>query len=160
MNHALVSLSVRSTISSSDSDTIRVAASQREASRRTRSDEGGFTLIELLIVVAIIGVLAGIGFSSLIYARTRSYNTQAKTDLRNAVVSQESYFVGASAYITCANQAACQAALPGFVGTAGVEIAFTTDAPNHFVGTATHPRGDAAFEFDNATGTLLEVPIP
>lgn len=51
----------------------------------------GFTLIELLIVIAIIGILAAIAIPQFALYRTKSYNTEAMSDLRNAATAQEAY---------------------------------------------------------------------
>jgi type IV pilus assembly protein PilA len=58
----------------------------------------GFTLIELMIVIAIIGILAAIAIPQFIVYRTRSYNSSADADLRNACTAQEAYFVNESTY--------------------------------------------------------------
>jgi type IV pilus assembly protein PilA len=61
-------------------------------------DEKGFTLIELMIVIAIIGILAAIAIPQFSVYRTRSYNSSANADLRNACTAQEAYFVDNRTY--------------------------------------------------------------
>ena len=63
-----------------------------------RKNEKGFTLIELMIVIAIIGILAAIAIPQFSLYRTRSYNSAAQSDLRNAATAQEAYFVDESTY--------------------------------------------------------------
>jgi type IV pilus assembly protein PilA len=58
----------------------------------------GFTLIELLIVIAIIGILAAIAIPQFSHYRKRSYNSAAKSDLRNAATAQEGYFADKDTY--------------------------------------------------------------
>ncbi len=45
-------------------------------------DESGFTLVELLMVMVIIGVLAGIGFTGMNMLQTRALVTKADTNWR------------------------------------------------------------------------------
>ena len=64
---------------------------------RLRSEEG-FTLIELLVVIAIIGILAAIAIPQFAAYRRRGYDSQAKSDLRNAATAEEAYFTDKNAY--------------------------------------------------------------
>ena len=52
----------------------------------------GFTLIELLIVVVIIGVLASIAIPKFANTKEKAYVASMKSDLRNLVTAEESYF--------------------------------------------------------------------
>ena len=63
-----------------------------------KNNERAFTLIELLIVIAILGVLAAIAIPQFSSYRTRSYNSSAQADLRNAITVQEDYYIEQDAY--------------------------------------------------------------
>ncbi len=58
----------------------------------------GFTLIELLIVVVIIGILAAIAIPKFGSTKDKAYVAAMKSDLKNFVLAQESYFADEGQY--------------------------------------------------------------
>ena len=117
----------------------------------------GFTLIELLIVVVIIGILAAIAIPKFAGTKSKAYVAAMKSDLKNLVTAEESYFSDANTYGTVANlvtagvwapttgvtAVVALAAVPatGFAATATHAGATGTTACGVYVGTGTPPGG-------------------
>ncbi len=69
-------------------------------SNRRSTNRKGFTLIELLIVVVIIGILAAVAIPKFSNTKSKAYVASMKSDLKNLVSTQESYFADKSQYGT------------------------------------------------------------
>lgn len=58
-----------------------------------KRSQGGFTFIELMVVLAIIGVIAGITATTYRAARQGSRDSQRKADLKKIQLALENYYV-------------------------------------------------------------------
>lgn len=63
----------------------------------------GFTLIELLIVIAIVGILAGVAYPSYMQHILKSKRTEAQTALLDIANRQEMYYLDHHTYATDLN---------------------------------------------------------
>ena len=113
----------------------------------------GFTLIELLIVIAIIGILAAIAIPQFSSYRKRSYNSAAKSDLRNAATAQEGYFTDKDTYTSD---------LSLLIGTYGLftseKVVFSNVAGdvNSYTMSAYHTSGDKTYTIAGPGGTIVD----
>ncbi len=64
----------------------------------TRNNKLGFTLIELLIVIAIIGIIAGIAIPMFLGQRTKAMISEGRTNLQTLFVLQEQYYAENAIY--------------------------------------------------------------
>ncbi len=93
----------------------------------------GFTLIELLIVVVIIGILAAIAIPKFEFTKGKANVSAMKSDLRNLMSAQESYYYD---YQTYADDPAKLA-----VGKSKGVVLVIHEADNKgWSATATHPQ--------------------
>lgn len=119
---------------------------------RLRLKEEGFTLIELLVVIAIIGILAAIAIPQFAAYRRRSFEAQVKSDLHNAAVAEEAYFVNGNTYKQCSTCTGTN--LEGYNRTATVFMNSSGGAST-FILTATHANcGSASWTYQSAGGVV------
>jgi type IV pilus assembly protein PilA len=99
-----------------------------------RRPNRGFTLIELLIVIVIIGILAAIAIPKFARTKSKGYVAMVKSDIRNLITAQESYFGDHQTYGTAAQLSANDRYTP----SAGVNITIANQSATGWSATATH----------------------
>ena len=115
----------------------------------------GFTLIELMIVIAIIGILAAIAIPQFSAYRTRSYNSSAESDLRNAATAQEAYYVDGQTYVSDPGTE-LYGATYGLYTSRGVTLSGSGTA-NSYAMTSYHESGDRTFNLSGPGGSITWV---
>ena len=120
----------------------------------TKKNEEGFTLIELMIVIAIIGILAAIAIPQFSAYRTRSFNSAAAADIRNAATAQEAYFVDEQSY--CNAVATLTGATYGLFLSENVTLAVTAATTSGYTMTSAHASGDATWTLSGPGGSLTK----
>lgn len=120
----------------------------------------GFTIIELLIVIAIIGILAGLVLNNFQGAQAKARDTQRRTDINSVHAKLEEYYNENGAYPT---EDFTTALFPGidegaFEDPNGDDIqqpapiVATTATADAYVA-ATNPTGDYTYVSYDCTGT-------
>jgi type IV pilus assembly protein PilE len=126
----------------------------RKAKMR-QNTQNAFTLIELLIVIAIVGVIAGIAYPSYQDSLTKSRRADAKAALLELSVFMERYYTANGCYTSgsCATGTTTAPTLPFLVtpksGKANYDLTVAT-TPSTFTITAA-PKSTAP---DSVCGTL------
>lgn len=116
--------------------------------RAPKTNQGGFTLIELLIVIAIIGLLAGVGFSQYIQLKERAYDLDAQTSLQHLFRACKVYWGDKGPGSTC-NVSAVSGSSYGFVASANITIS-GTGTESSFSATANHSASTNTITINSA----------
>jgi len=115
-------------------------------------DEEGFTLLELMVVIAIIGILASIAIPQYAALKTRSYNSAAESDLKNATTAQEAYFVDEQTYSAAVSN--ITGASYGLYLCQGVTVSAVSANASTYQMTSSHSLGDKTWTIIGPGGSI------
>jgi prepilin-type N-terminal cleavage/methylation domain-containing protein len=117
-----------------------------------RKRDDGFTLIEVMIVVAIIAILAAIAIPQLSIHRTKSYNTTAVSDLKNAAIAQEAYYVDTRRYTNSIGD--LTTAPYNLYVSQGVSMDVSSASNETYLMTAYHSAGNITYTLSGPGGMI------
>lgn len=116
-----------------------------DSSIMNTSNQNGFTLVELMIVIAIVGIIATVGYPSFINVSQSTYRTAGQSDLMA--------FAGAMERHKLANYSYQGAAASG--ANTGMPTVFATYSPSQE--SASNKRFDLTISSVNTNGTAYTI---
>lgn len=125
-----------------------------------RKEDKGFTLVELLVVIVIIGILIAIAIPAFLKFRQNGWESQVKSDLRNAATAAEAFSISNNGSYT--GMTKTNLTDNGYNESNDVTLTVAAATQNAYTLTAVSDSwtGSPTWTYDSATGKITKGATP